>query len=221
MKNSTSPFDQTNESVPNLLGHYAGFISRLFAFLIDVSIISIVVVLTTWFIDISMDMFQFEPIINLLIFQVPAVAPFVEQISSPATAGIVIFIFTVLYYVLFWYFFGKTVGKALMGLRVAPLKGGRIPLWRAFVRYFSYYVSGACLLIGFLWIIIDDRRMGWHDKFARTCVIYTWDAKPDETFLKYATNVLQSRREALRRLRSQEKRLKDILESPDDKNLSE
>jgi uncharacterized RDD family membrane protein YckC len=37
--------------------------------------------------------------------------------------------------------------------------------------------------LGFLWIFVDRRRQGWHDKIANTYVIYTWAAKPDERFL--------------------------------------
>jgi uncharacterized RDD family membrane protein YckC len=38
--------------------------------------------------------------------------------------------------------------------------------------------------LGFLWILIDNRRQGWHDKMAGTCVIYNWPARPDENFLR-------------------------------------
>jgi hypothetical protein len=98
-----------------------------------------------------------------------------------------------------------------MGLRVTYLKGGKIPLWRAFLRYISYYISGVFLGLGFLWIIIDNRRMGWHDKLAGTCVIYTWEARPDERFLKNAMRVLSSRREAMNQLKHQQNNLKRML----------
>jgi uncharacterized RDD family membrane protein YckC len=32
-------------------------------------------------------------------------------------------------------------------------------------------VSGIFFL-GYLWILVDDRRQGWHDKLARTLVVY-------------------------------------------------
>ena len=31
--------------------------------------------------------------------------------------------------------------------------------------------------LGVLWVIVDDRRQGWHDKLAHTCVIYAWNAE--------------------------------------------
>lgn len=181
----------------NLLGNYAGLISRLFAFGIDVITISVTVVVITWLFNITMEMIQMRPIISYILERFPLLTTTIEPVLRPLTAGILIFSFTVLYHVLLWFFTGKTVGKALMGLRVVPLSGGRIPLWRAFLRYFGYYVSGLVLGIGFLWIIIDPRRMSWHDKLARTCVIYTWDARPDERFLLSATQRIQSRRKAI------------------------
>jgi uncharacterized RDD family membrane protein YckC len=42
---------------------------------------------------------------------------------------------------------------------------------RSLVRVLAYSVS-AILLLGFLWIAVDRRRQGFHDKIAHTFVIY-------------------------------------------------
>ena len=42
---------------------------------------------------------------------------------------------------------------------------------QAILRYIGYIVSALALSIGFIWIAIDKRRQGWHDKIARTYVI--------------------------------------------------
>ena len=39
------------------------------------------------------------------------------------------------------------------------------------LRLIGYIISAIPLSLGFLWIAIDGRRQGWHDKFARTYVI--------------------------------------------------
>lgn len=42
-------------------------------------------------------------------------------------------------------------------------------------------VAGAIVIagfLGFLVILADDRRQAWHDKIARTCVVYSWGAVP-------------------------------------------
>jgi uncharacterized RDD family membrane protein YckC len=208
-------YSRSDTSHINLKAQYSGFISRLIAFSIDTVFISIVVLIATWFIGSLMDMLQVAPILEFISEQFPQVDSLINTkinpLIKPISAGFIIFLFTIFYHVLLWFFTGQTIGKALMGLRIVPLGGGRIPLWRAFLRYFSYYLSGLMLGIGFFWIIFDNRRMGWHDKLARTCVLYTWEARPDERFLDYATKVLKSRRQAINNIKSQETQLKEII----------
>lgn len=43
---------------------------------------------------------------------------------------------------------------------------------QAAIRYFAYLVSILPLGLGFLWIIWDKRRQGFHDLIARTVVLY-------------------------------------------------
>ncbi len=38
-------------------------------------------------------------------------------------------------------------------------------------RYFGYYVSILPLMLGIIWVGIDKRKQGWHDKLAGTVVI--------------------------------------------------
>jgi hypothetical protein len=52
------------------------------------------------------------------------------------------------------------------------------------LRWLGYQLCLATLGIGFLWVLVDDRRMGWHDKLARTCVIYSWKAVQNQRLLR-------------------------------------
>jgi uncharacterized RDD family membrane protein YckC len=79
-----------------------------------------------------------------------------------------------IYYTFFWILAGQTIGKYALGLRIVRLDGKRMNFRRALVRYLSYFVSMAPLALGFFWILVDNRRQGWHDKLARTCVVYAW-----------------------------------------------
>ena len=38
------------------------------------------------------------------------------------------------------------------------------------LRFLAYFVSALPLYLGFLWIALDRRKQGWHDKIARTIV---------------------------------------------------
>ena len=51
-----------------------------------------------------------------------------------------------------------------------------LTFWQVVVRVIGFYISMAVFFLGFLWILIDSGRRGWHDKLARTKVIYTFEA---------------------------------------------
>jgi uncharacterized RDD family membrane protein YckC len=75
------------------------------------------------------------------------------------------------YCVTFWVLAGRTLGKAALGLRVVPMDGGPLRFRTAVLRALGYVVS-AFFMIGFAWIAVDRREQGFHDKIARTYVIY-------------------------------------------------
>ena len=41
----------------------------------------------------------------------------------------------------------------------------------AFLRWVGSLVSGIFLFLGFIWITVDSRKQGWHDKIAATLVV--------------------------------------------------
>ncbi len=85
-------------------------------------------------------------------------------------AGLGGFLF-VLYFLFSWAALGRTVGMGVMGLKVLTLDGRRVSFWRAVLRYIGYLLSTAFIFLGFLWVMIDDRRLGWLDHIARTKVV--------------------------------------------------
>jgi uncharacterized RDD family membrane protein YckC len=71
-----------------------------------------------------------------------------------------------------WLAWGATPGKMVFGLRIIDEStGGRPTVWQCIGRYVMALVSIACVGLGYLWIVIDPRRQGWHDKIVRTLVI--------------------------------------------------
>jgi uncharacterized RDD family membrane protein YckC len=73
----------------------------------------------------------------------------------------------------FWALMGRTPGMLLLGLRVVTMHGERPGVGRSVIRALAYWVS-AIFLIGFAWIAVDRRSQGFHDKLARTFVVYDW-----------------------------------------------
>ena len=79
----------------------------------------------------------------------------------------------VLYTVGFWYAMGATPGKMALGLQIVREDGSQLGLGACFLRYVGYIISGLALGLGFLWIIWDPKKQGWHDKIAGTLVVKT------------------------------------------------
>ncbi|HXZ91863.1 MAG TPA: RDD family protein [Burkholderiales bacterium] len=73
----------------------------------------------------------------------------------------------------FWRRYGATPGKMAVGAKIVDAQTGERPSTaRLVVRYFAYLVSALPLFLGFLWIGVSRRKQGFHDKIARTMVIY-------------------------------------------------
>jgi uncharacterized RDD family membrane protein YckC len=71
-----------------------------------------------------------------------------------------------------WVRFASTPGKRVIGAEVVDAKTfGHLRAGQAVLRYFAYYVSTLACCLGFIWVAIDARKQGWHDKIAGTVVI--------------------------------------------------
>ena len=165
-----------------MLGQYAGFPTRLVAFLLDVVIVIAATLLVSVTASSLLGLFGVDLQRCASLgggTPLKVVACDVASRSLPVVNVSII----PLYYILFWSISGQTPGKAALGVRVVRINGKRMGLATATVRYIGYIVNLFSFGIGFLWILADDRRQGWHDRLARTCVIYSWEARTDEYFL--------------------------------------
>ena len=80
--------------------------------------------------------------------------------------------------VMFWIHRQATPGKMMLKLKVVNAKtGGPLTVGQAVIRYLGYYMSAIPLCIGLIWVGLDDRKQGWHDKLAGTVVVRTKDRK--------------------------------------------
>ncbi len=82
----------------------------------------------------------------------------------------VLYLFYALYFFLFTTFAGATPGMQLRRLTIVRLDGSlpdtRQLLWRSF----GYLLSGATLMLGFLWAFWDEDRFTWQDRISQTYV---------------------------------------------------
>lgn len=71
---------------------------------------------------------------------------------------------------------GATPGKRLLSIRVSDANGGGpIGYPRAVIRYIGRILSGLAFLLGYLWMLWDDQKQTWHDKFATSIVVPSRD----------------------------------------------
>jgi uncharacterized RDD family membrane protein YckC len=95
--------------------------------------------------------------------------------------GIVENILSLIITVGFWVKLFGTPGKLLMGCQVVDADSAEpLSLRQAVLRYLGYYVSALPLGLGFLWIVWDPRKQGFHDKIANTVVLYNAELRADD-----------------------------------------
>lgn len=162
----------------SLRGHYAGFVTRFIAFAIDLLLVIITQVTVLLFTRLLLDFFGLNDLAQA-IFD-PAESTNTSLLINLLRWGIAVFgssILFAIYTITLWLLVDKTLGQALLGLRVVRTNGRPLTFRPALRRVLGYYVSFFALCLGFLWILIDDRRQGWHDKIADTVVVYDWEAR--------------------------------------------
>jgi len=138
----------------------AGFVSRFLAFAIDVVLVSIVLAAAAWFLGRVGAMLRLT-------------APgWLDPVKS-WLSGTIAFLAAAAYFTVGWAAFGRTFGKAFMGIRVTTQGGRRLGFGRSALRFLGYLVSALPLYLGFVWILFDGRRFGWHDHIAGTRVVYS------------------------------------------------
>lgn len=132
---------------------YAGFWLRVGAALIDTVLVSFITI----------------PLVRIIygsaygtggmIFEGPADAAI--SLALPAIASVA-----------FWVARGATPGKMAISAQVVDARTGLKPsLGQSIGRYLGYYVSTIPLGLGLIWVGIDPKKQGWHDKLAGTVVI--------------------------------------------------
>ena len=83
--------------------------------------------------------------------------------------------------IIFWVYKSATPGKMVMNLTIVDAKtGGKPSISQFVIRYLGYYVAILPLFLGIIWVGIDRRKQGWHDKLAGTVVIRNTGTVPVE-----------------------------------------
>jgi uncharacterized RDD family membrane protein YckC len=164
-------------------GGYVGFWARVLASLID-SILAFFIIIPVVLFVYGKDYFAYAGL-----FRGPV--DMLMNVVFPAVAII-----------LFWLARSATPGKMVISAKIVDARTGDKPSTRQLIgRYLGYYVSMlpfffgfflgfliwtafdkrklaialatvVCSVNGFIWVAFDKRKQGWHDKLARTVVVY-------------------------------------------------
>lgn len=142
-----------------LASMYAGFWIRTGAAIIDsIFVMAIIVPILTWIYGVTY--WQGESLVH-------GFWDVVLNYLAPAMAVVA-----------FWIYKSATPGKMMTKITIVDAETGEQPSTRQFiVRYLGYYVSMIPLFLGMIWVGLDKRKQGWHDKLAGTVVVKT-DAIP-------------------------------------------
>ena len=135
-----------------------GFLTRLIAYIID----GIIITVGVWII---------LAIFGLSGFSVGQATSGVTFTAMNAIGLILVIVWSVGYMIFFWSTRGQTPGKMIMGIKIVTTDGGPIGVGKAILRLIGYAISAIVFYLGFLWIIWDKDKQGWHDKIAGTYVV--------------------------------------------------
>jgi uncharacterized RDD family membrane protein YckC len=141
----------------------AGFVTRMFAFIMDLVLLAGIVAIGGWvsvLIDSALESMGLHPRISMSVIYVWTI---------PIIMGA--------YYVMFWSLTGRTVGKWFMGLKVVNKDGNTPSIGRSLLRFIGYGISALAFWVGYAWVIIDDERRGWHDYIGKTWVVYDYSRR--------------------------------------------
>lgn len=145
-----------------LQGHYAGPVSRLLAYGLDLLIINVV----------------YGVGLALLQFAINTATPWTLELQSGywwVIAGE--FLWAAIYFGASWVSFSRSPGMSVLGLRIVRTSGADLDRRRALIRLVAFPLGFLTLGLGFLGIVFGRQHQAIYDRIADTTVVYDWDAE--------------------------------------------
>ena len=139
-------------------GRYAGPVSRAAAAAIDVG-----VVLASYSLGVGLTGFLLDALFDVSL-----------EAGTGAVASGVLIGWAAVYVAVATAVTGRTVGKAIVGLKVVARSGRPLGPGAALVRVLAFPLSTSLFGIGLLLIVLRRDHRALHDLIARTAVVYDW-----------------------------------------------
>jgi uncharacterized RDD family membrane protein YckC len=144
---------------------YAGLVTRAVAIIIDLLIIDGIAILTAGAVQLVVSLFGHTGQLD---------------VAGILAGGVAYGVWCLLYFVTFWNLTGQTPGSRLLGIRVVDgTKGGDLGLRQSIRRFFALLLAALPLGAGFIRVLFDERRRGFHDRVARTVVRWVDSDEPE------------------------------------------
>jgi uncharacterized RDD family membrane protein YckC len=143
-------------------GNYAGAVSRFLAYVID--------------------LFASTAVFSLALAAISYAVKIVtgKEVSWNRQDILVVVLYVAwefFYFGYSWAVSGRTLGMAVLGVRVVRADGATAEPRRGVVRALVFPLSFLLLGLGFLGILVQRERRALHDLIAGTAVVYEWDAR--------------------------------------------
>jgi len=137
---------------------YAGLATRTIALAIDAVVVDGVALVVGVTVGLALSLLHLPDEVNKAI---------------AAVGGFIWILWSLGYFVFFWSTTGQTPGNRVMSIVVLDVQGrGRLKPRRALLRFVTLCIGAAALLSGILIMLWDGRRRCFHDRAARTLVVY-------------------------------------------------
>jgi uncharacterized RDD family membrane protein YckC len=143
---------------------YAGLATRALALALDAVVIEGVAAFVAVTVGLALSLLHLPHNVNVVI---------------AAVGGFIWILWSLGYFVFFWSTTGQTPGSRVMSIVVVDVGGrGRLKPRRALLRFGALCLGAAALLLGILIMLWDSRRRCFHDRVARTLVLYAPSGPP-------------------------------------------
>jgi len=143
-------------------GHYAGSVSRFAAYLIDLTVSTVLYWLALQFVSFVAQIITGTPI---------------SWHRDNIVATVIYVVWEFVYFGFQWAANGRSLGMALLGVHVVRADGMRMEPWRGWVRSLTFPLGFLTLGLGFLGIMVQREHRAVYDLIAGTAVVYAWDAR--------------------------------------------
>jgi uncharacterized RDD family membrane protein YckC len=143
-------------------GNYAGSVSRLLAYAIDLLV--------------SSGLFAIGLVATSFVAEI-VTGHSITWNKSNIVVAVIFAVWSFLYFGYSWAASGRTLGMATLGLRVVRADGAVLDPWRGYLRSLVFPLSFLFFGLGFLGILVQREHRALQDLIAGSAVIYAWDAR--------------------------------------------